>query len=168
MPATGPRTRKFPLGIAKSIYLLGNSLRQTALVIGWSPGYVNTKLKRTGVVRSEEESRKFRWLDVDLTNKRYARAVARKKMERHLGYKLPREDHVHHRDEDYTNSDLNNLEVMNASAHARLHHPKTGRSEASRLHKRLYAREYRKLYREKYLASMRASRQRRKNNNETE
>lgn len=42
-------------------------------------------------------------------------------MEQHIGRSLRRNEVVHHRDENKHNNDLDNLELMTRSAHARLH-----------------------------------------------
>lgn len=46
-------------------------------------------------------------------------------MERHLGYRLPKSVHVHHRNHDKTDNRLENLEVMPARDHGLLHAPRT-------------------------------------------
>jgi transposase len=52
---------------------------------------------------------------------RSSRAAARKKMERKLGRKLDRSEHVHHIDHDFTNNDETNLQIVDASEHGRMH-----------------------------------------------
>lgn len=52
---------------------------------------------------------------------RSSRAVARHKMQEHLGRKLTRSEHVHHINGDYTDNRLENLEVLSASEHLSLH-----------------------------------------------
>lgn len=49
------------------------------------------------------------------------RAVHRVRMEAHLGRELATEEHVHHRDENKLNNEMNNLEVKHCSDHAREH-----------------------------------------------
>lgn len=55
------------------------------------------------------------------THWRSARAAARRMMERHLGRTLDRHEHVHHINGDFTDNRLDNLEVMSASEHTRMH-----------------------------------------------
>jgi HNH endonuclease len=47
--------------------------------------------------------------------------AARKIVERKLGRELARNEHVHHRDHDFTNNDEANLEVLSASEHMKYH-----------------------------------------------
>ncbi|MCA1669689.1 MAG: HNH endonuclease [Thermomicrobia bacterium] len=48
-------------------------------------------------------------------------------MEAHLGRSLRREEHVHHRDGNKANNAIENLQLISASDHAHLHHPKINR-----------------------------------------
>ncbi len=43
-------------------------------------------------------------------------------MEEHLGRKLERDEHIHHKDGDKLNNKLENLELMSTVEHSRLHH----------------------------------------------
>lgn len=45
-------------------------------------------------------------------------------MENKVGRILRSDEHVHHKDEDKTNDDIENLELLDAAEHARLHRPK--------------------------------------------
>jgi hypothetical protein len=44
-------------------------------------------------------------------------------MEKHIGRRLSRNEVVHHKDENKSNNDINNLEIMSRSDHSRLHAP---------------------------------------------
>jgi len=46
----------------------------------------------------------------------------REVMEKHLGRKLKSTEYVHHKDEDPTNNNIDNLEVMSAYEHSKHHH----------------------------------------------
>ena len=50
-------------------------------------------------------------------------------MEQHLGRKLETWETVHHKDENPRNNDIDNLEVMSKSDHARMHGKERGISE---------------------------------------
>ena len=45
-------------------------------------------------------------------------------MEVHLGYLLEKDETVHHKDDDFTNNDMNNLEILKRGPHARQDHIK--------------------------------------------
>lgn len=49
-------------------------------------------------------------------------------MENRLGRLLGADEVVHHLDGNKKNNDIENLQVMNVIAHAKLHHPETGRN----------------------------------------
>jgi hypothetical protein len=67
-------------------------------------------------------------------------------MERFLGRKLSPWEHVHHKDEDYTNNSQDNLEVLLDSEHYALHHPKNPVPRHLRPERRAYMRAYLKDY----------------------
>lgn len=56
--------------------------------------------------------------------------ASRVAMEVHLGRRLAADEHVHHRDEDPTNDDIKNLQVVSASDHTA--HHSTGRASPQR------------------------------------
>ncbi len=102
----------------RRLYTAGLSVKQIARlldigrgVIQWfckdimRPGWIAIRLRR---IRTS-------------TKASACRRAARGIMERHLGQRLPRRLHVHHKDGDYTNNSLANLAVIDAGDHVRLH-----------------------------------------------
>ena len=67
-------------------------------------------------------------------------------MQKSIGRKLRTEEHVHHKDGDHTNNDINNLEVISASDHGRLHKPPIYTEEERRRKKETYNKAYRAKY----------------------
>ena len=55
--------------------------------------------------------------------------TARQLMEKKLGRKLKRREHVHHKDGNRTNNDLNNLEIVPPSLHFRRHNKRITRPD---------------------------------------
>lgn len=68
-------------------------------------------------------------------------------MEKALGRKLGREEHVHHINHDYTDNRFENLSVLNASDHSKHHHPKNPIPRWLRPERKVYMKEYFKTYR---------------------
>ena len=64
-------------------------------------------------------------------------------MEQHLGRKLERHEHVHHRDGDTHNNDLSNLELLTKSEHFKVHRPN--------FKKVAWSKELREEYRQKFV-----------------
>lgn len=69
------------------------------------------------------EQRRLNIKPKDTKHWRTCRARARAAMEKHLGRKLGRREQVHHKDGDYTNNSLDNLEVLDPLEHNHRHHP---------------------------------------------
>lgn len=70
-------------------------------------------------------------------------------MERHLGRKLTRNEDVHHKDRDYTNNAIDNLEVLTKLAHARVHRPPNPVPRHLRPARQAYMKKYFAAYRKK-------------------
>jgi len=112
---------------ALELYRKGLSARDVADLLQVSP---STVLRWIGGQRRTKEQawevsayRSF--------SPRKCRERARMKMERHLRRTLRTNEHVHHIDGDYTNNRLDNLEVLPAKEHARLHGVKRYRGQGT-------------------------------------
>lgn len=116
-----PEKSKFPVEKVRALYQQGLSYRQIEAETGWS----NTLIARAckDIARSQRDAAILRQPPTS-NHWRSARATARKNMEHYLGRKLESWEHVHHKDADYTNNDISNLEILTASDHAKHHHPK--------------------------------------------
>lgn len=68
-------------------------------------------------------------------------------MAQKLGRPLHSDEHVHHKDEDFTNNAPHNLEILDPTAHAQRHHPPNPVPRWLRPARRAYMREYLKYYR---------------------
>src|SRR5882672_7888225 len=106
----------------KPLWEEGLSTRQIGERLGYSGTIVHRICKKNGLIRSQRDAAILRQPPTS-KHWRSSRQSARKKVEAFLGRKLMRQEHVHHRDHDFTNNDIDNLEMLNASEHAKLHHP---------------------------------------------
>lgn len=144
-----PKTRRWgnrwcrescaPVERIRQLYVQGLSTRQVAKQVGYSYSYV-AKLCAP-VARSREEAAILRQLATS-RHWRTCRQQARRVVERHLGRKLKREEHVHHKDGDYTNNALTNLEVLSARDHAHRHRPPNPVPRHLRPNRRAYMQNY--------------------------
>lgn len=119
-----PRPETKPMELrAKAIelYISGLSLRQVASSIGVFNTTVQRWLKIAGIELRNKSTAMMLRNPPRSNHWRSSRQSSRRLMERHLGRKLDFNEVVHHKDEDYTNRDLENLEVMPRSEHGRLH-----------------------------------------------
>lgn len=104
-----------------NLYLMGLSTRQVAEQLGMSHGFVGRIVQEAGVSRGRNVAAKLRqprrpshhWR----TNRQQARRIWSE-----VNGPIPEGYHVHHRDGDFTNNQLKNLECISASEHMRLHH----------------------------------------------
>lgn len=74
-----------------------------------------------GTSQGWTDKRGYRWLYVNEGGKRVARREHRVLMERHLGRRLEPWEIVHHKDENPSNNNLDNLEVMDFGTHTGAH-----------------------------------------------
>lgn len=142
-----------PRDLIRKLYLEGNSSRQVAAIVGYSARYVHEicfdiTRDRVSAAILRQPQRSKHW--------RTCRANARKTMERFLGRKLTRHEEVHHRDEDYTNGDISNLEVLESTPHRHLHNPPNPVPRWLRPERRAYMKEYLRNYRRSNGASAEA------------
>lgn len=109
-----------PVERMRLLYLSGLSTRQVARLTGYSASYVHRLCQ--GILRDRVTAARLRQPALS-KHWRTCRSVARRRMERHLGRKLRRDEHVHHKDGDFTNNEQANLEVLDALVHAYTHQP---------------------------------------------
>jgi hypothetical protein len=105
------------------LYGMGNTTRAIAEKLRLSKTYVHRLLSEMGITRTTSEALSGKWTKPESTHWRTTRNRARKLVERRLGRKLLREEHVHHRNGDHTDNRLSNLEVVLQRDHAYIHHP---------------------------------------------
>lgn len=105
--------------IAK-LYESGLSTRQIAMKVGYSPSFTHKIVQKLGLSRGKSEAAILRQPPTSKA-RRNCHAMARKIMERHLGRKLRTEEEVHHKDRDFTNNALDNLQVLTEEEHRELH-----------------------------------------------
>jgi len=112
---------------ARDLYQRGLSTRQVAKLLDVSPSTVSGWV--ADILRTKEQA----WeVSVNRSNSpRKCRERARNKMQRHLKRTLKRTEHVHHKDNDYTNNDLSNLVVLHEKEHAKLHRVKKYRGQSA-------------------------------------
>lgn len=123
------------------LYLSGSSTRQIAAITGLCPSVVAKVVKTQGISRSHSTAAQLRHPPRS-KHWRSSRSAARKKVERSLGRKLESDEHVHHVDHDYTNNSDANLAVLNASEHAKHHHPKNPIPRGQRPERKDYQKKY--------------------------
>lgn len=125
-----------------SLYVDGLSTRRVAALLGFSPScvanwcqpFARDRLDAVRLHCAKHVAQTSHW--------RTCRQRARKLMQKHVGRKLLRTEHVHHKDEDYTNNTLDNLEVLNEVEHAHVHRPPNPVPRHLRPHRQAYMKEY--------------------------
>ncbi len=117
------------------------STRQIAARLGMSKSLVHKLCMAHGLTRDRAEAVHLRNPSIS-THWRSARAAARSAMERFLKRKLEPWEHVHHKDEDYTNRTLSNLEVLVNQDHYDLHWPNRKIPYEQRPNRKEYKRIY--------------------------
>lgn len=125
-------------------YTKGLSTRQIAPLVGLSYSYIHKLLRSWGLYRSKSEAALLRQLPSSI-HWRSSRAAARKVWARAFG-PIPKGFHIHHKDGDYTNNNLENLECIDASTHAYIHHPINPIPRHLRPERKEYMRAYLKKY----------------------
>jgi hypothetical protein len=142
-----PHLRKISRELVTSLYVEGLSTRKVARRLGYSETWIAKLVKELGISRNRLEGVRLASSFSDTTHWRSCRAQARKVMERHLGRKLKTDEHVHHINHDYTDRRIENLVVMNASDHAKHHHPKNPIPRWLRPERKAYMKKYFSTYR---------------------
>lgn len=129
--------------LIKQLYTSGLSTRQIAERLGAGK---TTVAKICSGMRDRIEAVKLVCKPAPPTHWRTARNQARKIMEQHLGRKLDRTEHVHHKDHNWLNNSLDNLEVMDIVEHAKLHKPANPIPRHLRPERKAYMKAYMKNY----------------------
>lgn len=119
--------------LARILYLQGNSSREVAATLGLCKTSVARICK--DIARSKTKAG-FLARPAKSKRPRTCHAVARRHMEEFLGRKLKHIEHVHHVNGDYTDNRFENLSVVSAKEHRKIHarhkarcihgHPLTG------------------------------------------
>jgi hypothetical protein len=128
-----------PITQIRALYLAGYSSRQIQALLGYSHGYIwrlcrDIARDRVTAARLRQPATSKHW--------RTCRSVARRRMERQLGRKLRRDEHVHHKDGDFTNNAPQNLEVLQARMHLHLHRPPNPVPRHKRPARQQYMQQY--------------------------
>lgn len=123
----------------RELYQSGLSIRQVATQTGWSSSHVSRQIR--DIVRTPDEGRILRWADVKVTPGTY-RHRARLLVIRSTKMPLAYENHVHHKNRDYTDNGINNLQVLNRSDHTRLHNPRNPVPRYQRTGRRAWMANY--------------------------
>lgn len=129
------------------LYKTGHSTRCIAEKLGISKSQVGKVIKRLGLSRNRIEAVRMVCVPYPSAHWRTCRAQARKIVEKSLGRKLNNHEHVHHKDGDFTNNSIDNLEVLDAKTHAHLHHPPNPVPRHLRTERQAYMKEYLRNYR---------------------
>lgn len=119
-----PRPEAKPLKLrveAVKLYTNGLSLRQTATNLNVSSSTIQRWLDQACVRLRDKSTAGILRNPPKSNHWRSSRQSSRKIIERHLGVKLSFNEVVHHKDEDYTNRELSNLEVMPRPKHSKMH-----------------------------------------------
>lgn len=138
---------KFIIKLVRNLYKIGYSTRDIASFIDRSHSDIHRICK--GITRDRYLAMEIKYPPRKSKHWRTSRANARKEMEEHLGKSLRTDQHVHHKDEDYTNNDISNLEILSPSEHAKLHHPKNPVPRHKRPERVKYMRKYLATYKKK-------------------
>lgn len=134
------KSKKYDVQELIKLFNSGLSTRQIAKCVNLSYGYVHKLLRNLGYSRDRTEAvilacppKSKHW--------RSSRAAARKIWVRING-PIPKGYHIHHKDGDFTNNSIENLECISASDHAKLHHPKNPVPRHLRPERKEYMRKY--------------------------
>lgn len=128
------------------LFQSGLSTRQIAVKIGLSKSYTFKLLTQLGLTRSRSEAAILRQPPTS-KHWRSSRQQARKVWERNVG-PIPEGYHIHHKDNDFTNNALENLECLSAAEHMHITH--AGPEFHIPRHLRSKRKEYMKAYLKEY------------------
>ena len=123
------------------LYRSGLTTRKVAEMVGLSPSYVAKLCRIAGIARTTSEVTRNRPRKAT-THWRSLRNRARKLVATHLGRKLESTEHVHHKDGNYLNNSLDNLEILDPRTHAHRHQPPNPVPRHLRPARRAYMAQY--------------------------
>lgn len=104
------------------MYLLSLSIRQIAKLLGVSKSYVGNYIKENKLSRPHYRGVMLRIpLPKESVNKRSSHHRARRVYENYHNVALGWNDCIHHKDENPFNNNIDNLELMTLSSHAKYH-----------------------------------------------
>ena len=149
-PAVRKRRRVYPPEVFNEIvrlYNQGLSSREVAKVVPMSASNIAAYLKRVGLSRPRGYALTLRSVrnPFESTHWRTLRCRARKVWKRLVG-PIPDGYHIHHLDGNPANNSLDNLQMLSASDHAKLHHPANPIPRGRRAARVRYQKEYMKTY----------------------
>ena len=113
---------RIPYSVLLPLFFAGMSTRDIGRQVGLSSSRVSKMLIDLGLAHDRSEIA-IRKQPSQSKHWRSARAAARRLWERQVG-PIPEGWHIHHKNRDYTDNKIENLECITASEHAKLHHPK--------------------------------------------
>jgi len=139
------QNRKIDWDKILNYYNNGKSEKEISLITKYKQPTINYVLKKSNVekrakdIKGEKNSHWKKGISYDRNRKMiyspkhpHAKLVGLGKtpyvyeyrlvMEKHIGRFLCENEIIHHKDGDVTNNDINNLELMSQSEHAKLHH----------------------------------------------
>ena len=134
------------------LYNTGKSTRKVAEILSLSKTRVAKIVKKSGASRSKLEAGKFiHWHKPHSIHPRTNRQRARKVWTNAYG-KIPKGYDIHHKDHDYTNNAISNLEMKLHTLHVSEHSrgPEYGTPRWLRPKRQEYMKEYQKRYRKTY------------------
>lgn len=104
---------------AMRLYKIGLSSRQVAVQLKCGHTSVVVAAKAAGLSRTREEANQLRQPSIR-KHWRAARKAARKVWKRQVGH-IPSGYHIHHKNGDYTDNRIENLEALSVEDHRRAH-----------------------------------------------
>jgi hypothetical protein len=133
----------------RDLYTRGLSCTDVGRIVGASRHRV-WKICRD-IARNKHDAALLKVKPSTSTHWRTCRANARKIMARKLGRKLLHGEEVHHKDENYTNNAVDNLEVLTVREHRHRHRPPNPTPRHLRPARQAYMKAYLKEYNKTYV-----------------